>query len=429
MKIPSKEISLEEIKTLRPIPLTKSEQTAFATIETSMTIEKSIKVTGALAVFVPKNPNENSGGNTFSKLMKLMSDHVHINDNRVEYLTLGLKHNSDIFGKTFYTNSFAAYSTGMKKAIGSFGVGYRFNNFFSSGIEFEAFKKVREWQPLNPYSLIINSASVLLGFDDQYNYYLASGYRIGVIKNINYLSAGIEFIAEKESSLKEDKYFSIVNPGRFVRTNPQINEGNNRKIRLSLQLGKSPFELQLMPENGLCTQIELSRRLLNSDFDYYKIIFAGQSRMKTFYNELFLSPYLQINLEAGYLKGRYGIQQILSPVSAMGFYSPVTSFRGLMPYQFAGDKMVAVHIEHNWRTIIFQALDLNFLTNLDLDIITGVSALRIFNNSNYLPQLTQKKPYGEVYVGISRILGLINLEASCNSFNKFTATLSVAPIF
>ena len=431
MKIPPKEISSGKMKTLRPVPLTKSEVNAFATIDTTMTIEKSIKVTGALAAFVPKNPgsNRNSDGNALGKLSKLIFNYVYLNNNRVEYLTLGAKYNSNIFGETFYTNSFAAYSTGMKKAIGSLGFGYSLSNSFLSGVELEVYKKVQEWQPLNPYSSIMNATSVLLGFDDQYNYYLSSGYRIGVTKNTRYLSASINFISDKESSLKEDRYLSIINPKRFVIPNPKINEGTDRKIRLSLQLGKSPFELQLMPVNGLLTELELSRRFLSSDFDYYKIILAGQLRMKTFYDELFLSPYIQINLEAGYLSGRYGIQQILSPISAMGFYSPVTSFKGLKPYQFAGDKMIAIHIEHNWRTIIFQALGLNFLTNLDLDIITGAAALRIFNDSNYLPQLTQKEAYWEIYSGISRILGVINLEISYNSFNKYTVTLSAAPIF
>ena len=429
-KIPPKEISSGEMNALRQVPLTKTEVTAFAVIDTTMTFEKSIKVTGALAGFIPKNSDRNSGETTFGKISKLMLNHFYVNNNRVEYLTLGARYKSDIPGTKFYTDSYAAYSTGLKKAIGSLTIGYKLQDFFLSEIEFRLFKRVQDWQPLNPYSQIINSVSVLLGFEDQYNYYLSSGYRIGVVKNIRKnLSASINFISEKESSLKEDKHLSIFNPRRTIRINPQINEGFDRKIRLSFQLGKSPFELQLIPDNGIITDIDLSRNFLKSDFNYFKVFLAGQLRMKTFYNELFLSPFLQINLETGYVNGNYGIQQILSPISAMGFYTPVTSFKGLKPYQFAGNKMIAVHIEHNWRTIIFQALGLDFLTNLDLDIITGAAALRIVNDSNYLPQLTQRKPYWEVYAGISRIFAIINLEISYNSFNKYSATLATAVVF
>jgi hypothetical protein len=100
-----------------------------------------------------------------------------------------------------------------------------------------------------------------------------------------------------------------------------------------------------------------------------------------------------------------------------------------MPYQFVGDKMIALHLEHNWRTIIFQSLNLDFLADLDLDIITGVSALKIDNDSNYLPELIQKKLYWETYIGISRIMTILRLDFYYNSFKHFGATLSTAILF
>ena len=429
-KIPPVEISSNEINTLRPVPLTKSEIKAFATIDTTMTIEKSVKLTGALARVVPKNSNESSGGGAFSKISNILFKYVYVNNNRVEYYSLGARYQTEFLGNKIYTNGFAAYSAGLKKGFGSLLLGYKFDGFLLSRIELEIFRRVQDWQPLNPYPQIFNSAAVLLGFEDQFNYYYSYGYRIGIVKNIlKNFSAGIHYISDKESSLREYKYLSIFNPGRKLRINPTINEGNDNRVKLSLLYGKSPFELQLIPDNGIITEVDYSSKLLKSNFDYLKIFFAGQLKLKTIYNELFLSPYLQINLEAGLVNGNYGIQHMLSPISALGFYSPVTSFKGLKPYQFAGDKMIALHIEHNWRTIIFQALGMDFLTNLDLDIITGAAALRITNHSNYLNHLTQKNLYWEVYAGISRILALINFEISYNSLKKVTATLSTAVVF
>ena len=120
---------------------------------------------------------------------------------------------------------------------------------------------------------------------------------------------------------------------------------------------------------------------------------------------------------------------MFSPIASLGFYSPATSFKGLKPYQFVGDKMIAMHIEENWRTIIFQSLGLDFLTNLELDIITGVSGVRIWNDTKYLNELTQRKPYGEAYIAISRILAILRLDFSYNSLKIFNATLSTAVVF
>ncbi len=239
----------------------------------------------------------------------------------------------------------------------------------------------------------------------------------------------MKFVSEKQTSVEADKYLTVFNRYRIIRPNPQINYGFDRKIELSLQYKDSPMELQIIPESGFLTDIELSNYNFKSDFNYVKVFFAGQFKTKTFYNELFVSPYLLINVEAGYISGSYGIQHIFSPVVSMGFYSPVTSFRGLIPYSYAGDKMLALHIEHNWRTIIFQALGLDFLTDRDIDIITGASAMRIINDSNYFPSISQHKPYWEVYAGTSRILGLLRLDFGYNSFKDFTLTLSTAAIF
>ena len=47
------ELSRDEINTQRPIPLTKTEVDAYATLDSTKTIEKIIKVKGALASFIP----------------------------------------------------------------------------------------------------------------------------------------------------------------------------------------------------------------------------------------------------------------------------------------------------------------------------------------------------------------------------------------
>ena len=269
-------------------------------------------------------------------------------------------------------------------------------DIFLNHIELELFYSTQEWQGIQPYSHLLNSAAVLLGYADQFNYYLKSGFKLALTKNLgkNFTSS-LSFISEKQSSMNEDKYTSIFNRSRFVRQNPGVNEGFDRKFQLSFLAGESPFDFTVIPENGLLINADISNKFLKSDFNYYKIFFAGQVKTKTFYRELFVSPFLLFNVEGGYIKNNFGIQQMFSPIASIGFYSPITAFKGLRPYQFAGDKMIALHIEHNWRTIIFQALGLDFLTNLELDIIMGASSVRIWNDTKYLNELTQRKPYWE----------------------------------
>ncbi len=431
-KKPPEEINAEEMKELRPIPLTKNENKAFADLDSTMTLDKTIKIKGALSSLIPE-PSErgkSSGQNFLGKAAGFLTSYIYADNNRVGYFSLGAKYKSDFLSNKIYVNTFAGYSFGIKKSVGSFLLGYRPTDLFFSSMEIELFNVIKEWQPLNPFPGVMNAASVLIGFEDQFNYYLSTGYKLGLTKRINKnFSAGFYFTSDKQSSLKEYKYLSIFNRQRFVRINPMIGEGFDRKIKFTLQYGKSPFEIQLIPEDGMVTEIETSNKLFKSDFDYTKFFFEGQIKAKTFYSELFVSPYLLVNIEAGYINGSYGIQHVFTPTTVLGFYAPATSFKGLKPYQFVGDKIAAFHVEHNWRTIIFQALGLDLLTNLDLDIVTGGSVLGIVNDTKYFPNLDQKKFYWEAYAGISRILAILKLDLYYNSLKSFGATLSTAVVF
>jgi hypothetical protein len=384
------------------------------------------------AGFVTESSKDDNsqGNNLFGNIAGSIFDYSYLNINRVEKLTLGINYSIDFFDEKFSIKSFAGYSLGVKKPLGSLTINYSVDDFIIDRFEFEIYHKVQEWQRIQPYSHLLNSAAVLLGFDDQFNYYLSYGFEFGMIKRLGKnLSTSLSFIAENQLHLKEKKYISIFNSNRFVRINPELNEGFDRKISLSLLYGKSPLEFSVIRKEGAILNMEISDKSLKSDFDYYKIFFAGEINAKTFYEELFVSPYLQLNAEAGFINGTYGIQQILTPVVSLGFYSPVTAFKGLKPYTFVGDKMIALHLEHNWRTIIFQALGIDFLTNLDLDIITGAGGLFISNNTKYFSSFYGEKSYWETFIGISRIFAILRIDFSYNSNRHFYTTLSTAIIF
>ena len=113
--------------------------------------------------------------------------------------------------------------------------------------------------------------------------------------------------------------------------------------------------------------------------------------MKTFYKELFIGPYLEIIADAGIVSGYYGPQHLFSPITVLGFFAPPGAFKNLNPYRFAGTEMASIQVEHNWRSIPFQALGLNFISDMYLDFITGASVLKTWNKSDHLPYNSMDK--------------------------------------
>ena len=423
-------LTREEIIEQRPIPLTKTEIKAYADLDSSKTIEKMIKVKGALSGLIPEGGSENdSTKSIFSTAIGFLTEYVTFGNNRVAGILLGPRYNGPIIKGKLFVDLSGGYTFGRKKPEGQLKLNYRLKDFFINDIELQVFNFSKSWRIFTPYSAFMNGITVTTGFNDQFNYYLSGGFDFGITKNFGKrFSSKIGFISEKESSLPEMKYQSIIKTNRESRVNPGIIEGLDRRTYFKILLGKDPTEIQFIPEDGLIAQLDFSNPVFKSDFNYKRFQIAGLFRMQTFYQELFIAPYLEMNFDAGIVTGNYGPQHLYSPNTALGFFAPTRVFKGLNPYRYAGTEMVALHLEHNWRTIPFQALGLNFISDLYLDFITGVSILKTWNKSDYLPEAAMNKPYWEIYTGISKILGALKIDLSYNSLKNISVTAAIGVV-
>ena len=423
------ELTREEINERRPIPLTQTEIKAYADLDSTMTIDKMIKVKGALSGLIPEaGSGRDTTTSLFSTTFGILSKYVTFNNNRIAGILLGPRYDGPVIKDKLFLNLSGGYSFQRKKPEADLNINYRLNDFFINEIEAQYFNKSKSWGTFTPYSQFMNGVAVTLGFNDQFNYYLSSGFGLGITKNFSNISAKLGFISEKENSQSETKYQSIFKTSRIPRINPEILEGNDRRASIKILLGKDPLEIQFIPEDGLITQFDFSNPSFGSDFNYKKIQMIGLLKMKTFYKELFIAPYIEIIANVGIVTGYYGPQHLFTPNTALGFFAPAGVFRDLNPYRFTGTEMASLHIEHNWRSIPFQALGLNFISDTYLDFITGASVLKTWNKSNYLPGTSMDKPYWEIYAGISRILAAFRVDVSYNSLRIISVTASTGVV-
>jgi hypothetical protein len=430
--VKSPELSREEITNQRPIPLTGTEVEAYASLDSTKTIEKMIKVGGALSAFIPE-PDEEEEDTTTSFIghtTEALFKYGYFRDNRVTGIVLGAKYDGNFFTDRLNMNVSAGYSLHREKLEGRLSLNYEIEDFFLDEVETGVYQYSKMWQIFTPHPDILNSVSVLIGFEDQFNYYLSTGYNIAIGKNFGEsFFTKLSFISEQQDSLPAHKYQSIFGSNRSVRENPNIIEGKDNRLSLFAEWGKNPMEIQPFPQSGLIAQIHFSDEAFGSDFNYQRYRAIGMVKTKTFYKELFVAPYLQFTVDAGLITGTYGPQHIFTPNTALAFYSPPGVFKGLKPYEFVGTEMIAMHLEHNWRTVPFQAVGLDFITDLHIDLITGVSGLRMWNKSEYLNEYSMAKPYWEVYLGISRIFAFIRLDFAYSSLDKFAVRAAIAVFF
>jgi len=414
-------ISINQMDSLRLYPQSLKETNAYKTIDSTKDILSSLKLGGIGGEYI-KNAeitDSKSEENNFDIFTLL--EYLNLQNNRVDGINVGLKYSKWPQKKIVKYSVKTAYSFVRKdiNADASFYIPAK--NILFDGIEISGQYKTNPLNVFSPYSDFMNSAAVTLGFDDQFNYYRSTAGSLSLKKlfnKSNSLSLGYSYEYQKSQKMK--KYYSLFNLRNLDRINPAITNGYDNKISLTFLSGKSPFDFNLVTEDGLIAQVDLSSKSLGSDFNYTRINAAYQFYIKTFFRELFFSPYLGVLIEGSAISGSYGPQHLYSPQTALGIFSPFGTFKGLFPYQFAGNRSLALHLNHNWRKTFFDMLGIYFPVSWNIELTTGLSFLQIWN-SNKISNF-----YWEAYGGISGILGFLSANVVYNKYKKVYLRIGVS---
>ena len=425
-------ISKEQMDSLRLYPLTGKEYNSYSSIDSSKDIISSLKLGGIGGEYLKQKAKEKGVKNNSNSSQSILSylQYLNLKSNRVDGLELGLMYDYWVEDTLWNINGSLGYSLERNDVATELNLNFPVSHSFIDELVIGAKYGSDIHDKQIPYNALLNSIAVTFGFEDQFNYYFSRKISLSATKNFNKKSKmKFDIIYDSQKSLSEKKYYSIFNSNRVLRENFKINEGLDNRIQIKYELGVSPYIFDMRTVDGIVLLLEHSNKIIGSDFNYTSISFAGQFFFNTLYDELFFSPFLDVFIEGKAVWGNYGIQHLLTPNSALGVYSPVGTFKVLKPYQFVGDKYLAIHIEHNWRKTFFDMLGIYFPVAWNLELTTGINGLQIWNNSKYFNNRFEDKFYWEVYGGISGILGLFNLNVAYNKYKNSVVRFGFSKVF
>ena len=420
------ELSAAAINTLRPLPLTTKEVTAFAELDSSQTLDKVFKPQGALSVL--SSSSDTSVG-LLKRIGKILWNYGMLHNNRVEGITPGAYIDFDDMANDFYCNASASYAFGLKRTEGTIGGGWNLGDDHLDRIDANAWDNVRAWQTSSDITKTVNSIGFTVTGRDYFNLLRSTGFNLGVHKYFtDYSFIKLYVVTERERSVPDNSHVSL---WKDHRVNPAIQEGYDHAVQLQCGYESNQdngFGSLGGFSIGLTARISLPK--LRSDFDYQQIFVYSKLRINTMYSTMFNTPYLSFIVQGGSVTGNnFAIQHVPTAPSSLSIYSPSGVLKGVQSYELAGNKFITLQGEHNWQTLPFLLLGLKGVESTGLQIITGASVANVWNTTPYYTLSNTWKPYWEAYISLGNILDFLRVDFVRTSKEQNLMRIGISTLF
>jgi hypothetical protein len=384
------------------LPLTSEEDSAYHKLDSTQTLEKLFKPTGALATLGDLN-------NSFLK-------YIDLRFNRVEGLFLGGQIERDsVFHRVKFSASLG-YGFSDKKPKGSVRVDYFFSENRKASLSMQFMRSISQMPGKGTYAEFALGPSALLYKDDYLDYFYSSGWEVLFHgRPLSSLSTEIGVRSVSERSAFQNSDFSLFNQNKHYRSNPNIKEGMLRSLITKARYGDDPVLLNLLATNYAEIEFECSSKsLLPSHSSFVRAGLKTEYHFKTLFRRNMFAPTLSLKMVAGTLNGDLPPQRMFSLESPQSGLAGLGSLRGIAVNEFAGDQQMAFSLEHNFRSIPFLWLNIPFLYKNNIEIITFANCAHAWTSSS-VPSIYNRPTngwYSESGIGISRILGLFRLDVT-----------------
>jgi len=402
------------------IPLTEEEKVAYETIDSTKTIEDAFRPEGFLARMVDDSDESESSG-FLSRFGDWMPAGTGIRGryNRVEGVHLGLNYQKRSADIGLNTKFFGGYSFNTKDWDYGAEVKKRVVQFEDREISaLLSYKNSTDTQYSSVvYSTGMNSFVTLIGGDDYFNYFrneaVSAGLKLtNIIERVDLEIVGNHevhrsFIAGNEID------FKLFNWQNNRRVNPEIEEGTNRSLLVNIGYNVQDRNFGFAGLRQIKMTAVMSRPEFGSDFDYSSIRMSIDWNFETFYRRRFFANTLDVHLSGGIVESSAPIQKLGALDGSLSRFTPfsVLKTRAFLPY--VGNRYGVISVEHNFRTIPFELLGLNYFVDNGWGIIlfggAGSAELNDNDNSSFLMMDTDGI-HTEAGISLNAVFGILRLD-------------------
>ena len=412
--------SIAESSVIRnSIPLTEEEKTAYATIDSTQTLEDAFRPEGFLARMMDDdNENDNSGFLNGGGKFLPGGAGLNMRFNRADGFHLGARYRNRFdFGFQFKT--FGGYNFNSQKW--DYGLHTTQQIFQNNDTRISLLGRyensTKTQYKSNLYSTGMQSSSALIGGDDYSDYYRNEQISAGVqIRNILpkvhlQVSANHEIHRSFEPDSELD--YSLFGWHRQQRINPQIGEGNLRSFKGKVSYGdfNPGRDFGFSGNRNIAVSAEISDPSFGSDFNFAKVTLSADWNLPTFYQRRLFANTLDLHFSGGYSFRNLPLQRFGAVDGSLTRFTPFGSLktRNYLPYQ--GNKYWLATAEHNFRTIPFEILGINALVDRGWSIILFGGAGHAEADGRFPEDLlTSDGVHTEAGISLNSIFGILRID-------------------
>lgn len=403
------------------LPLDERQQTAYAELDSTQTLEKRFAPTGAAASLLTMS----DGWLSYPDLWFNRVEGVHLGVSRqFRDVTEGL----DLRGAFGYGLSDRTWkwSGGL-----TFRFGPKVTNNESSGMASfrsadERYTITLDLYDLQHYvpvpvvpGLLLNSVSVLLARNDVHDYYRSIGGEATATMRVTpQLRVNTGILRERQMSVFQTTSYSILARNGSFAVQPGIVDGTLTAVKAGMTLGTPGVFSVAKDAYRITASVERALSGAGGDFSYAQ--WKGKVRLKfaTMLGEQALfPPTFGMQIAGGTTVGSVPPQRYFELYSRFETLAGYGTLKALPRRKFYGDRYVAVTMDHNFRRLLFAPLGLRRLMESTLELIVEGNAARSWMSgtalrSSTFPSTDSGGWYFEASIGVSNIFDLFRLDVT-----------------
>ncbi len=400
------------------IPLTEEETIAYSTIDSTYTFEKAFQAEGFLAR-AANSGDDDAGGGIFSTVMDRLPGNLspRFRYNRMDGFHAGAKYDRDFLDVKTNIKGFSGYSSNtgywdyggsIKQRLFSFG-----NATLHTNIRYAVETESRYSSPI--YNFGMNSVATIFGGVDYFDYYRieTASAELGVDNIFPRTDVAVAFKHELSRNYEDEtlQNYSLFGWHDTRRENPEIDEGTLQSLVFSTAINKQQNTFGVTGRRQLLLEIEWSDKAIGSEFNFINYRASIDWNVQTFFSRRVFANTLDLHFSGGLSSGTVPIQKFGIVDGSMSRFTPFGALktRQFLPYE--GTRHWLAVAEHNFRSIPFEWMGLNWFADRGWGIIVfGGAGHSYADRTVYENRYLSNGVHTEVGLSLNSIFGILRVD-------------------